>query len=73
MNCKFFLLFIYFSAVDSTLKDNNDTKAIDSQNYKNQEIMKTYQKYNNDKENTQPGDKKGHGRKGNKNEKCIHF
>ena len=57
--------------MDSTLKDN-DTKGVgDSQNYKNQEIMKTYQKYNNDKENNQQGEKR-HGKKGKKDDKdCI--
>lgn len=37
-----------YSPVDSSLQQNNDTKAIgDSHNYKNQEnVMKTYQKYN---------------------------
>ncbi len=58
--------------MDSTLKDN-DTKGVgDSQNYKNQEIMKTYQKYNNDKENNQQGEKR-HGKKGKKDDKCIVF
>ena len=73
MNCKL-LLYNINSAVDSTLKDNNnDTKAIgDSQNYKNQEIMKTYQKYNNDKENNTQGEKR-HGKKGKKDDKCIIF
>ena len=53
--------------MDSTLKDN-DTKGVgDSQNYKNQEIMKTYQKYNNDKENNTQGEKR-HGKKGKKDE-----
>ena len=62
--------------IDSTMKDNNDTKAIGDSNYKNQQsMMKAFEKYN-DKENFEGNDIEGNGKKkgkGGKNEKCYVF
>ena len=62
--------------IDSTMKDNNDTKAIGDSNYKNQQsMMKAFEKYN-DKENLEANDIEGIGKKKGKtgkNEKCYVF
>ena len=62
--------------IDSTMKDNNDTKAIGDSNYKNQQsMMKAFEKYN-EKENFEGNDIEGIGKKkgkGGTNEKCYIF
>ena len=55
---KICIYYINFRAVDSTLKNNNDTN-LDAQQERNQEILKNYQ------------NKKDEVKKKGKNDKCL--
>lgn len=68
MNCKLKIFNIIYSGVNSTVQQQ-DTKMLDNQCYKNQEsVMHTIQKYNDDRTYTTPNIKPSKGK-----DKCVIF